>query len=255
MECPFCVETIKDEAIACKNCSRDLRYVRPTLLEIEKLVSELDDLQRQLDRARVTLERLAHPLRYYGLHTFIYMLLPVLLLVGAHWMVTIVLDVSPVWLRIASVAIPLLFGLATYPIHKVGLVGAALLGFCTALVSVLSMLTVTGLHDNVPILPTVWVEWREVIEYGASILLAFLSGHILGLTVFRVLPTTLAQTGKPNAAAFRVARLLGPHVGEDQLRRRARMIQDLLQTAGPLAGVVATGVGSLYTGLKGVIGG
>lgn len=68
MECPFCVETIKDEALACKNCSRDLRYVRPTLLEIEELVSELDDLQRQLDRARVTLERLVHPLRYYGVH-------------------------------------------------------------------------------------------------------------------------------------------------------------------------------------------
>jgi hypothetical protein len=255
MECPFCVESIKDEAIACKNCSRDLRYVRPTLQQIEELVVELDELQRQLDRARTRLERLTHPLRYYGIHALLYVLLPSLLLVSAHWIVTIVLDVPPVWLRIASVAIPLLFGLATYPIHKVGLPGAALLGFFIALTSVLSMLTATGLHDHVTILPTVWVEWREVIEYCASILLAFVSGNILGLTVFRLLPKTLAQTGKPNAAAFRVARLLGPHVGEDQLRRRARIIQDLLQTAGPLAGVVATGVGSLYAGLKGVIGG
>jgi hypothetical protein len=30
------------------------------------------------------------------------------------------------------------------------------------------MLTVTGIHDRVPILPEVWVEWREVFEYGAS---------------------------------------------------------------------------------------
>jgi len=254
MECPFCIETIKDDAIACKHCSRDLRFVRPMLLEIDELVGELDDLQRQLDRARTKLERLAHPLRYYGIHAVLYVLIPSLLLVGAHALVTIVFDVSPLWLRIASVAIPLLFGLAAYPVHKAGLLGAAILGSATALVSVLAMLTVTGLHDHVAILPTAWVEWREVMEYGASILLAFVSGNILGVTAFRLLPKTLAQSGKPNAAAFRIALLLGPHVGEDQLRRRARTIQDLMQTAGPLAGVVATGVGSLYTGLKGVIG-
>jgi hypothetical protein len=64
----------------------------------------------------------------------------------------------------------------------------------------------------------------------------------------------LAQGGKPNAAAFRIARLLGQHVGEEQLRRRARLIQDLIQTAGPLVGIAATAIGSVYAGLKGVLG-
>ena len=105
------------------------------------------------------------------------------------------------------------------------------------------MLTVTGLHDGVPILPTVWIEWREVFEYGASILLAFVSGNILGVVIFQVLPRVLSQGGKPNAFAFRMARLLGQHVGEEQLRRRARLIQDLMQTVGPLVGVAATAVG------------
>ena len=69
-----------------------------------------------------------------------------------------------------------------------------------------------------------------------------------------MLTKILAQGGKPNAAAFKIARVLGQHVGEEQLRRRARLIQDLLQTVGPLAGVAATAIGSVYAGLKGVLG-
>ena len=64
----------------------------------------------------------------------------------------------------------------------------------------------------------------------------------------------MAHGGKPNAAAYRIARMLGQHVGEEQLRRRARIIQDLMQTAGPVAGILSTAAGSIYAGLKGIIG-
>ena len=80
----------------------------------------------------------------------------------------------------------------------------------------------------------------------------FVTGNILGFLIFQVFPKIMAGGGRPNAVAYNIARALGQHVGEERLRRRARIIQDLLHTVGPLIGIVVTAGGSLYAGLKGI---
>jgi len=254
MECPYCAETVKDEAIICKHCRSDLLGVRPVILAVQDIVQELNHLQDELDRVQNEIAFIKRPAHFLLLRAAIYVLLPGTLLIAAHFLITIVLNSPLVYLRLSSILIPLLFGIAAYANSKIGFRGAAGLGSACAVYGVVGMLTVVAYVDDSPILPINWHEWRETIEYMLSIALAFASGNILANLLLRILPSTISAGDRPNVLAYRLARLSGQHAADETLRRRARKIQDLARKASALVSLIATASASMYTGLKGIIG-
>lgn len=253
MECPFCAETIRDEALVCKHCTRDLVLVRPIIHEIQQLTVEIDALHRELSRVRLKLAATKSPGRFLLDFALTYIVLPSALLIAAHYLLTFVLDAAPLYLRVLSILIPLPFGFALAAVKNLGFRSAVMVGVATSVASVWSMLVVTSHFDDVPVMPADWLEWKETFEYGVSIMLAYAAGNLLGYILFEALPRTLISSGKPSPAAYWIARAWGQRAGHEALRRRARLLQDIIRTAGPLIGLVATTCGSLYAGLKGFL--
>jgi hypothetical protein len=250
MECPFCKEDFNDDALVCKSCGRDLRLVRPLIEENANLIRKIDELQIQASRLRASLARTDAPLRFWVVQLCGYLIAPIVLLVGAHYIITIVLNVPLLYLRLASIAIPIPFGFALLWLSHHGTRWAIGYGAAVGLVSVGGMLVVVGWTDNIAILPEDAREWREVLEYASSIMLAFTTGNVLAALLQRMLPRTLDATSAPGPAAIMLARLTGGHVAGAALRRRAQKIQDNFGTIGTALGALGTAGGSLYAGIR-----
>jgi len=254
MECPYCLEDFNEEALVCKDCGRDLRLVRPVISENLQLVALAMDLEDQVHKARTAVARVTAPLTFWSTHFAVYILAPIVLLIAAHFLIVVALDVSPLFLRLASIAIPLPFGfLVIWRLHH-GIEWAIGDGILIGLLAVTGMLIAVAVIDKVPVLPDNARDWRETLEYVASIALANITGAVLAIFLRRMLPRTLDATGAPSAAAITIARIAGRHVGTQALRRRAQKIQDNFQTVATGAAALGAGASSFYTGIRALVG-
>jgi len=120
MNCPYCLSEVLEEAHVCKTCSRDLYLFKPMMAKIAGLEGQLAavpsqevnelriaELEHLLDEQEQKLASRS-PLSWIK-DIVLYLIVPLLLLLLAHWLITVVYDTKMIYLRIISMALPLPF--------------------------------------------------------------------------------------------------------------------------------------------------
>lgn len=257
MQCPYCISSVDEDALACPYCARDLHLVK-------HLLERIEDLERRLEEAGVSYgggldageppgtqmeieDDWQAPLPRYATSLLLTLLPALALLVAAHGILLFLFDINPLYLRITSVLIPMPFGFALFRKAPGRLWLSALAGFAMACGAVWGMLTVTAVIDQVPVLPQDAREAREVLEYSTSIGLAFLTGLVLSLAVYR-------QKSGPQKAGLLVkllALLFAKDTkGQTGVERMHKQLQPIISILTP----VVTALASLYAGIKVLLG-
>jgi hypothetical protein len=102
--------------------------------------------------------------------------LPILMLLLAHYLLVMKLDLHTAYLRMFSLGFPGIVGLMLFWQAGRGLGAAVLFGAAIGIISVFGMLAVVGAVDSAPIIPSSRFEWQEAIEYATVITLATVAG-------------------------------------------------------------------------------
>jgi hypothetical protein len=256
MQCPYCVSEISNEALACPNCTRDLYLFKPLLAKIGELEQKVALLDLRLSEVNTPVETPAatstrpdipatHPAE-----GFVLWLSPLLLLLVAHLLITVTYDLNTLYLRIVSLMIPLPFGILLMSRQRRHFGFWAVAAFVMAALAVIGMSSITHFVDHTAILPQDRREWKEFIEYAASVGFSVMTGMLLGRMIWRRREQAFEAAQARNLTR-KLATLFSN--GQQNAEKIQTSIKKLNDLGSSLAAAGTTAI-SAYTGLRGFLG-
>jgi len=262
MKCPYCLSEIDQEAVVCKVCTRDVYLFKAMMAKVDDLESRLAAVpsqpvyeQRIRELESELAERINQPKEEKSIFKIIFEIVafigvPLILLLLSHVLITIVYDTKMLYLRLISMILPLPFGYFLFQKESRPLFPWFLGVIFLALVSVIGMSWATSIVDGTPVWPQNLFEWKEVLEYSASIAFSFLTGMLIGGAVY------LGRIRRRNAVLLNsVTKTLIHGLASEKLsvKNIGTLVKKLEEYGGMVVAVGTTAV-SIYTGLKGIIG-
>lgn len=263
MKCPYCLSEVDESAHVCKVCTRDLYLFQPMMKKISDLEQKLDGLKVQevLEKRIIELEGYVQDLQNqkeaeveslltWILQVFQTLVFPLCILLISHALITIVYDIDLIYLRIISILVPLPFAYYLFQKKKRWIfpwVGGTVFLACSA---VIGMSAITAYVDYTPIMPKNSIEWREFLEYSASISFSFFTGMLLGMLSFMRRMRSHRQQATNAWVRAIVAGLGDGKLSPEVLQK---IMQKLNEFGGAAVALGTTAV-SIYTGLRGVLG-
>jgi hypothetical protein len=264
MRCPCCVSEIDDKATVCPVCRRDIQMLKSLLARIQELdarIAKQDELLAQRETpsggGQTAADMASTPVvesqpAVPTLSVLLsYFLLPLVLLLVAHGLIVVILDLNTLYLRVVSLLVPLPFSLLLTARAKQSFWSLATMTVILAVLAVLGMSALTAIADGTPILPTGTREWREFLEYAASIGLSYVTGAIVGHVLWHRQNAGL-KLQQVRGLALKVSQALSSgQASAEKLQAAANNAKEI----GALLAATGTTAASTYMGLKSILGG
>jgi hypothetical protein len=174
----------------------------------------------------------------------------IVLLLIAHWLTVFAYDLSTLVLRIVSIAIPLPVAIWLTLRYRIKPAIQIAIAVAIGLVAVFGMSFVTSVHEKTSFLPENLREWREMLEYVASIAFA----HLTGVLISSALQARSGARNQAGAATLKLALTLASVTGKavktgSELKKHIDSIHGLINNLMPVASAIA----AVVAGLKSVL--